>query len=348
MRAQLLLPGSEAPSVTKAASDALTLQAQDIHGVTQSLRARTNGLTAEEVRRQGRRKAVCRTWLMRHTIFLFATADLVWMRPLLGPRPLAPATKRLQQLGVSEAEADRVLGLLRERLAEGPLLRAEAYEAFREWGIEPDESGESITRRYWLLGVGALRGVFVVRPALDRAQYLEPAPAEKPMPREKALGRLARRYLKAYGPATPEDFAYFFKATMADARLAWEHAGRTVEVETERGPMTALPGSLDLPPVDRPVVSLLGIWDHFLLGWRDRSLTMPETDEVHARQPSGHPTAFADGRAFGTWGIQRRKDSITVEVRPFERMPRGIKPELEAEVADLGRFFETEASLRIA
>jgi hypothetical protein len=345
MRSQLLLPGAQGKSVAKAAASACTLQAQDVGATLLSLRARVPGITAEEARRQAARKAVCRSWLMRNTIFLFASSELAWMRPLLAERPLALASRRLGEIGVPEAKLERALDHLAERLAEGPLLRKDANEAIRSLGIESSDNGSA---RYWVIHAAALRGVLAVRPALDRRQYLVAAPADAPLGREKGLGRLARRYLRAHGPATPDDFARFFKGTKREALTAWENAGPTVEVETERGPMTALAGSADPPSTDGPVVRLLGVWDHFLLGWQDRSLVVPAEREKLDRMASGWATAFADGRAFATWGIKRGKDALTVELEPFDRLPKGIGAALEAEVADLGRFLEVEARLRVA
>ena len=94
LRAQRLLPGSEAESVAAAARSCFTIQAQDAPAAALALRARIKGLTAESVRAQAADGEVCRAWLMRNTIHLFASEDLSWMRPLLAERPLRPAMTR--------------------------------------------------------------------------------------------------------------------------------------------------------------------------------------------------------------------------------------------------------------
>jgi hypothetical protein len=280
---------------------------------------------------------------MRSTLFLFATRDLVWMRPLLHERPLIPAMRRLELGGMPASEVDRVLSAIRERLERGPLSRPDARELLISEGVSLAENSQ---QAYVIFHVATLRGVLVVRPALERVQTFVPAPADEEMPRERALGRLARRYLAGHGPATPDDLAYWAKIPKADARLGWEHAGRTSTVETERGPMTALPGSLDPPSPAAPVVRLLGEWDHLLLSWVDRSLNLP-AHQADVRLVSGRKTAFADGLAFATWRLERKVARLTVVVKPFAGIPKGVRPGLEAEVADVGRFYESEATLRI-
>ena len=96
LRAQRLLPGSEAKSVTDAATAAFTIQAQDPPAAMLAVRARTRGLTLEQVREQASDGTAVRAWLMRNTIHLFASDDLAWMRPLLAERSLMQAHRRFE------------------------------------------------------------------------------------------------------------------------------------------------------------------------------------------------------------------------------------------------------------
>jgi hypothetical protein len=342
LRAQGLLDETRGDSLAAAVKGALAIQAQDVVNGLLGVRARTT-LTRDAAISQSRRPAVCRSWLMRNTLFMFATRDLAWMRPALSERPLRPAAVRFGQLGMPPAEVDRVMDVLRRRLAEGPLPRPEARGLLISEGVDP---GDDNARIYWTIGVAALRGVLVIRPALEQVQTFVAAPEPEDLPREQALGRIARRFIAGHGPATIDDLAYWLKCSKADARTGWENAGRTVEVETERGPMTALPGTLDPPAPGAPAVRLLGQWDHWLLSWADKGLVLPD-HQRDVRLVSGRRTAYADGRAFATWRTEKKAASTTVVVEPFDGVPRGARAGLEAEAADLGRFYGVEAELRI-
>lgn len=344
MRSQRLLPGSELKSVAAAASKALAIQAQDVPAAALGVRARTAGLTAERARRQAARDSVCRSWLMRNTIFLFASRELAWMRPLLASRPLALAERRLRDLGGSKV-AEEVLAELPALLARGPLERSALRAMLAERGAT--EAGIF----YWVPHLAALRGILVARPALDNRQRFVAAPPDEPLDREAALARLGRRYLESHGPATPEDLAYWAKMPKGEARLAFEAAGKTVPLATERGVMVAPAWATTPPGLDeRPFVRLLGWFDHYLLSWKRRDLTLPGSAESKVSYSRGviAPTAFADGLGFATWRIERGEPAIEVVVQPFDRLPRGARPGLEREVAEIGRFLEADASLRIA
>lgn len=347
LRAQGLLPGSQAKSVAAAATRALAIQSQDVGVGRLGVRSRTVGLTSA---RAARARGACRSWLMRNTLFLFAEKELAWLRPVLFERPLIQAMRRLDQEGVPETEVERLLGVLADRVAQGPLPRQEARELLRAEGVDPGENNQRI---YWTFHAAALRGVIAVRPPLEPKQSFAPGPPSEELPREQALGRLARRFLKSHGPATPDDLAYWAKTTKGNARLGWENAGRTVEVMTEQGPMTALPGTLDPPQTDGPVVHLLGSLDHWLLSWADRSVAVP-AERMDLWSLGGRAYAYADGRAFGTWRLAPSErgaspgSELTVVVEPFGgRLPRGLREGVDRETSDLGRFFESEAQLVI-
>jgi hypothetical protein len=341
MRSQGLLPGSERSSVAAAAAAALAIQAQDVTTGLLGVRARTSGLTAEKV---ARARGACRSWLMRNTLFLFAEKDLAWLRPLLSERPLKPAMGRLGQVGMPEKEVDRVVSLIADQIARGPVPRQEVRQALLDDGLVP---GENNARIYWTFHVAALRGVFAIKPPLEQKQsFAETAPNEE-IEREEALGRLGRRFLEGHGPATPDDLAYWATIPKTMAREAFERAGRVVELQAGSGTMSALPRQATPPSLDgEPVVRLLGSWDHWLLSWADRSPVLPES-EKDVFLVSGRPSAYADGLAFATWKLERAPGSLSVVVKPFKSVPRGAGPGLEAEVADLGRFFGVEASLRV-
>lgn len=320
MRSQGLLPGSERKSVAAAAAKALAIQAQDVGTGLLGVRARTSGLTAEKA---ARARGACRSWLMRNTLFLFAEKDLAWLRPLLSERPLTPALRRLEQVGMPEKEVDRVLDLIADQIADGPVPRQEVREALLDDGLVP---GENNARVYWTFHVAALRGVFAIKPPLLQRQTFAGTIPNEEIGREDALGRLGRRFLEGHGPAMPEDLAYWAKIPRAMAREAFERAGRVVELDAAGGRMSALPSQAKPPPpTGEPVVRLLGSWDHWLLSWVDRGLVMPES-EKDVFLVSGRPSAYADGLAFATWRMERAPGSLSVVVEPFSSVPRGARP----------------------
>jgi hypothetical protein len=173
----------------------------------------------------------------------------------------------------------------------------------------------------------------------------------KPLPRQAALEKIARRYLAAYAPVRPEDLASWSGLKIGEARKAWKLIdGELVEVEVAGQPAwmlkTMLPW-LDELTCDPPLVRLLPRYDTYLLGYADRELVV---DPAYAKRihPGGgvvNPVLLVDGRALGTWKTQRQKNRLEVTVWPFADLPGDLQPLIEAEVADIGRFIGEEAVL---
>jgi len=107
-----------------------------------------------------------------------------------------------------------------------------------------------------------------------------PAPGD----RERALDELARRYYACHAGATRDDLAYWSGLPKRDCR----------------------PPD-DAPRDDGPVPRrLLPAFDELLLGWRDRTPTVPAA-HAKAVHPGGgiiRPIVLERGVATGTWSLR--------------------------------------------
>jgi hypothetical protein len=353
MRAQRLT-GRRPRSVAEVVRALGGLQAQDTPASRLALRPRGAGLDEAAVRRAcDQERSVVRTWVMRGTLHMVAAEDAGWLVALLGPGFAAADRRRRLQLGLDDELCERAVAALPAVLAGGPLPRAELVRALAAKGVRIDPDGQAPAH---LVGYAALRGLVCRGPDLggDQASYVlledwvGAGRMRRPRGPDDALAELARRYLGGHGPAAPEDLAAWSGLPVGRARRAFELvAGELRPVELDGRTLWAPAGA---PPARRPagpLVRLLGRFDDYLLGWRGRELIL---DPRHARriQAGGgwiHPALVVDGRVVGTWRARRAGDRLEVTVEPFGRLPPGVRPGLEAEVADLGRFLGVEARL---
>ena len=296
------------------------LQAQDAGAAFLAIRARTEGASAEAVERALAGGELVRAWAMRGTLHLLAAADLPLALAVFGPLHLARGRRRLAQLGLSDADAERSTVTTAAILAdEGPLTRHELAARLRERGVPVAADGQApihVVRRAALAGVLCEVGMSGVYGPLD----------VRLPDRDEALSELARRYVAGHAPASREDFAVWSGLPAADVRAAWRDA-EAIEGEVDEGGVRLLPA-----------------FDGWLLGWASRDLVLPA---AHARRvaPGGgiiRPVAIADGRVFATWRLDRARRRVVID--PFVARP----PSVAAEVAAIGAFVGVDLTLTAA
>jgi hypothetical protein len=170
---------------------------------------------------------------------------------------------------------------------------------------------------------------------------------------DEAYAELTRRYLSAYGPATPGDQAAWSGLPLSKIRAAWKRIeGELLRVETASSPVWMLKKQeerLDKLPAGNQIVRLLPRFDIYVLGYQKRDLAVPSqyAKRINAGGGIVHPTVLVDGRIVGTWKSKREKNQLVVMVEPFEQLAPEIEEGLEAEVVDIGRFWGEEVRLEV-
>jgi len=197
----------------------LAVQGQDPRGARLAVRARSEGLSAADVDHAfTEERSVLITWLNRGTLHLVRREDYPLLQSLTTPPLFTGNARRLRQEGVSEAAAERALGLIELWLAdEGPLSGPELRE--RLTSADVPTAGQAFIH---LMFLAALRGLVVRGPMQGKQHayalvedWLGP---QRPPERDAALAELARRYLAGHGPADERDLARWAGLPLRDAR----------------------------------------------------------------------------------------------------------------------------------
>ena len=360
MRSQRLSgprPGS-VPDVVRVVG---ALQAQNTRAARLAVRPRGTDLDGAAVDRACNvDRSVVRTWVMRGTLHMVPAADVGWMLALYKP-PADALSARERELGLDVALLARARSAIPEILSAGQALsRAELILALDGHGVRVGPDGQAPAH---LVAHAAIQGLICRGPdrSDDEPTYVllsEWVGACAPPARGEAMAELARRYLTGHGPAGPEDFAYWSGLPVRAARRAFELiADELTEID-----VAGRPAWLHLAPGEDarlaefletgggPAVRLLGQFDAYLLGYRDRSVALRSEFARRIQAGGGmlNPAVMVDGRIVGTWRQRRRARGITVLVELFEDVGGAVLAGLESEVADLGRFLDVTTFLDLA
>ena len=317
-------------------------QAQDVYAGPQTFRSRSRKLTAADIRAaRTEERSLLRTWVMRKTIHLIPADDAGWWLPLFEPMIETWSRRRLGQLGMPSRDQERALRAMSDALAsEGPLTRPELRERVRAAGVKLDQqTGMHIALCAVVSGTAFLgpdRGAQTC--LVRREDWLGKPPR---FDRGKALAELARRYIRAFAPATDRDFAYWAGLPLRDVRAGLEAiSSETEEVRVDEQTMLAPRGRRPrLPGAGQ--VRMLGNFDTYLLGWKDRGFSVPSGHAGHVKEGGGgwiRPVVVRDGVVVGGWRSKRGKDRIEISLDLPERQPASVRSAIESEIQDLARF----------
>jgi uncharacterized protein YcaQ len=285
---------------------------------------------------------------MRKTIHLIPTDDAGWWLPLYEPETERWSRRRLEQLGLPVAKQDKALDTIARALAdEGPLTRSEARERAEAAGVKLNQqTGMHIALTAVLSGIACLgpdRGK--VTCLVRREDWIGKQP---PFDRERALAELARRYIHAFAPATDRDFAYWAGLPLRDVRAGLGSITKEIEEVTVEGETMLAPRGVDRRLPAPGQVRMLGNFDTYLLGWKDRGFSVAGEHAIHVKEGGGgwiRPVILEDGIVVGGWRSSRKggRLEITLNLPKAERERLGAK--IDAEVADLARFEGIEATI---
>jgi len=152
---------------------------------------------------------------------------------------------------------------------------------------------------------------------------------------EPARAELLRRYLRCYGPSTPQAFAEWTLRSLADVRSVFRTIeAELVQVSADESPAWLLAADTNAltAPVEPTGARLLPAHDPYLQQ-RDRERLLPDR-ELRRKlwRPVGSPgLVLLDGQAAGIWTSQRDGRALKVLVEPFARLSPSARQAISAE-----------------
>lgn len=265
-----------------------------------------------------------KTYGPRGTVHLLPAAELaVWTGALAAA---APASRFADGVRLTPGQEDEVVDAIAGALSGGELtvdeLGEEVVARTGSWAgdlVMPAFQG-MWPRWRQAITLAAHRGVLCFGPNRGRkTTYTNPGrflPGFTPVPAEEAGPEMLRRFLHAYGPATPRQFAQWTAAPGTWAAKLFEAADLDpVSVDGVDAWVNAGDTAFDGEPSG---VRLLPYFDAYIVGSHPRDRLFPGRAAVRALdhgQAGTYPVLLVDGVAAGVWHQKagRRTTAITVE-----------------------------------
>jgi hypothetical protein len=279
--------------------------------------------------------------------------DEAAMRAFIGPAMKSVQQAKLSAMVAVELATQHAVSALSRGALDRDQLHAELRRALPKALLPYCRGCQTHHAHPSLVYAVALQGRLVVLPReqgpylvarLDR--WLKPAERGRVRRVAKPAVELLRRFLRAYGPARPGDFAAWAGVSTAQARSAWadlepELTAVTLEgAEARAGARYVL--SEDVKQVassrafDPAVVRLLSPGDP-LLQMRDRELLVPERKLQQSvwktLAPSG--LVLAGPKVVAIARIRKQRDTLLVNLQALGKVPAGVRATIDDEAARL-------------
>lgn len=343
--------------------DALTytggVQAQVMSAAELALGVRVNGLNPEYIQSAlWQDRTLIKTWAMRATLHLVSARDLpiyVAARSLDEP---ANWVGYFEYYGMTEVQLETYLAKAPDVLTDTPMTREQLAIALGEHTGIPELRDLMISkswgtplkplawRGYLCFGPNDGRNVTFVNPRkwIGKWQSVDPFDAMKEM---------VRRYLRAYGPATVEEFTHWWGMRLTPARKLFKSMEDELEtVDLEGRPVLALRDTLDemQDSASTGTINLLPLFDAYVLGigrGPDIEALLPLEYQRQVYRPQGWISAvvLVDGYIKGVWEYKRQSAQITVKVRMFSPPAAAVKRGIESETERLSVFWNSKIVL---
>ena len=335
------------PSPEAAASALVGIQAQVIPPAGLSLWNRTQGLHLDAFHdRLYTRRSLVKLWGQRGTLHLYPSAE--W--PLYYAAFKALKTwweRRLAREGGDQNALRDAVQRVAALMQQGGLFSRKDLRA-----VDPDLDQWLSTANGLVMELVRDALVCHAQPSGSQSRFAHrmvwlPDLAWHPPSTDDACLELARRFFSAYGPASTQDLAYWFGATVAQARR-WTDAltAEIVEVHLEGRPCWARPQDLDdlavaPPPRASWPTRLLYRFDPLLLALKDKTWLIDPAHYKRVWREAAIVEAvlLVGGRIEGTWRYKRSAKGLSISIAPFSPLASPVRDALEEQAAGVAAFF---------
>jgi hypothetical protein len=332
--ARHLLEEPAAPDAAAAASASVGTHAQIASSAEVSIGIRMATGRASDVREAlWPLRTLTKTYGPRGTVHYLPTDELGMWLPALDAVPVTVGGADDVRLDGDQTTA--VVEAVRDALAqpgseEGLTLDELDQEVVARTGSWAGELVMPAFQTWWprwrqVISRAAARGALAFGPGRGRTiTYVRPPDF---VGVEQPEVQLLQRYLHAYGPAAPRDFARWLSAPVAWADSVFERAAldRVDDAYVNSGDTA-------FPDVGSRAVLLLPYFDALVVGSHPRAALFPGRAYERALsrgQAGNYPVLVIDGTVQGVWHQRKSGKRVTVTVEAFARLTAARRSEIE-------------------
>jgi len=344
-----------APALSDLVADTGGIQAQVMSAAELSIWTRRRTTTRAEIQSAlWNTRELVRTSALRLTLHVIPSRDLAMYIAAMKPS----AHRRLHywqsKVGAAPEHVRQMIDIVVDSLGDGPRTQQELL-------------AHAKTRVSRGMATWMAKAAVALRPAVIEGHIVYGPPRgpevtfvrtdawlgpQRAMDLGEARAALARRFLSAFGPATPHDFAKWTGFTTSDAREAFDaHPDALVPVSVDGAAAWARREDLrelSRSTLDPDAVTLLGAFDTLLLAHATKEHLVDARDYKRVYRPQGWISAVVlrGGQIIGVWTTRTEGRAIAVDVALFRRASAAVRAAIAGEVDAMRHFLGAATVVR--
>ena len=317
------------------------MQAQDHVMAKWAIGVRLPGVTNNLIETALATGQIIRTHVLRPTWHFALAKDIEWMIDLTAPRIKQAVKPRYKELEFTPSiikKSNTIIGkaltgnkhLTREQLA-AELNRAKiATDNNRMTHLMLEAEMEKI------ICSGAVKNK-----KQTYALFYERVPSAKPLNKDEALAKLAKKYFASHCPATLQDFKWWSGLKSSDAESALEMIKRDL-ISEKINSQTYWLTNTSFGTQSVVNAFLLPAFDEFIVSYKDRSacLSFHSYKKVISNNGIFWPAIIINGQIKGTWSRMIQDDTVFIKLQFFQPPNKTVKNLVQKESQKLGYFLD--------
>jgi hypothetical protein len=327
----------------------VAIQAQDFLMAKWAVGIRLRDPSDEKIQASLDNGEILRTHLLRPTWHFVSAHDIHWIIKLTAPQIISSMKSRHKQMELTDSIFNKSNRILEKTLSEKKYItREEAAMEFARANIRTDDN-----RLAHILFQAELYGLICSGPARGKKQTYalleERAPVKRILTRDESLHELAYRYISSRNPATLHDFVWWSGLSVTDGKKALDSVRQEFITETIGSLQYLISPSTTNVTDKRHTFYLIPAFDEFLISYRDRSASLPVTENRKAVSINGifYPLLVENGEVKGLWKRTIKQNRIIIETDWFNTEKNINLKKIGVEAARYGKFLNKETEVKV-
>jgi hypothetical protein len=165
---------------------------------------------------------------------------------------------------------------------------------------------------------------------------------------------LLRKYLRAYGPATLNDFSHWAGIPMQEVKpLPALLESDLAEIPGDKKNRLLLREDVEVlnsSAESNAAIRLLPLFDSYLLAHREKDhlLSAKHYKRVYRNQGWISPVVLIDGVIAGVWSHKLQDKKLRVNIEPFGKPSKAERTGIEREAESLAGYFQSDLEIKLA